>query len=225
MTQRLMELNFVLREEVIGGLPWKHGFLKQQSLGDMDRTLNIFLVKDAYAWINSMKANPFHAPHMERINWAPFLTKEWYSVLDSLGEVDRNPSNYQRFANIMQLRAAKLRDWIKVRDCLPYHYTLRYEDLIKNTTRVILDIARQFQPYGLRLRHLEPVTDVCVVHYGQCSTDSNRALRNQKIDYYLERKYITDTPETAQKFIRQNIDYETEFQLGYTYPSMKFSYL
>jgi len=219
MTQRLMNMNFNLSEEVIGGLPWKHGFASQQLLHDMDRTLNIFVVKDTYAWLNSMKQHPHHAPYFLHVDWVTFLTQKWYSEVDGR-EVDRNPQTRKSLANIMQLRAAKLRDWIKVRECVPYHYTVRYEDLIRNVTEVILDISQKFQSHGLKLRNDAPNENVCLVYFGECIDSYNLSNEiRKKRAYYLNRDYLREIPTFVKPYIMRNIDNVTEQIVGYSYPT------
>jgi len=168
LTQILLDQNFLLSEKVIGGLPWKHGWMHQQDLTLMSNTLNILLVKDAFSWLASMHKAPIHAPDHAELPLEVFLLREWYAEKD-IGEIDQHPVFGTRLVNIFQVRAAKLIDWNVVSPCLPYTYVLRYEDLIQNTTEAILSIAKTFSQNGLTLKTPGKIdTNVCVISFGGC---------------------------------------------------------
>jgi len=73
------------------------------------------------------------------------------------------------------------------------------------------------------MKHWEPLVDVCLVHYGQCQKTSE-TQRLDKIVYYLQRRYMSEIPETAKEFISRSLDYEAEEKMGYTYNSSISSY-
>jgi len=185
IAQTILDQNFILSEKVIGGLPWKHGWMSQQDLSQMQNTLNILLVKDAYSWLHSMHKAPIHAPDHADLPLEVFLLKEWYAEKD-IGEIDKHPVTGGRLANIFQVRAAKLYDWKSVASCLPLTYVIKYEDFISNTTKAILDIANTFASKGLRLKNPKVInTSVCVITFGACA---NKKEKNQTKNKNRSRK-------------------------------------
>jgi len=222
LTQNLLEQNFALPEKVIGGLQWKHGWMHQQDLSGMHKTLNVLLTKDAYAWLASMHKSPIHAPDHADLPLEVFLLQEWYSERNTV-EVDKHPITNKRLANIFQVRAAKLLDWEAVAPCLPYTYVLRYEDLIANTTKAILDIANKFASAGLRLKNPVINTSTCVISFGGCSSkkETNKTKiqleAKQKSKYYLDRQYLDTFEKRAADLVARNLDYATERRFGYEY--------
>jgi len=199
--------------------------MSEQELSVMNNTLNVLVIKDGYAWLNSMRKLPWHANNHFNLPWAHFLLLEWYSELGS-GEADLHPTTKEKLLNIFQLRAAKLLEWQKVMSCLPYTYTVRYEDLLINTTQVILDIADKFKNYGdLQMTPDAPNSNVCVVSFGTCveGTDQ-KALALKKRQYYLKREYLEYvTPDIAQ-LIYNNLNMELENSFGYNYDYLRQFY-
>jgi hypothetical protein len=228
LTQTLLDQNFVLSEKVIGGLPWKHGWMHQQDLTGMHKTLNVLLVKDAYAWLGSMQKAPIHAPDHADLPMEVFLLQEWCSERNAI-EVDKHPLTSKRLANIFQVRVAKLLDWEAVAPCLPYVYILRYEDLIANMTAAILDIAQKFK---LKMKGPKVNTSTCVISFGGCANQKKGERINQtkvkqeadaKAQYYLKRQFLENFEKSAADLVAQNLDYDLERKFGYEYdyvPSM-----
>jgi len=65
---------------VIGGLPWKHDFVRRADFSKQDSTLNILVTRHPYEWLSSMKRHPFYAHlHYNMPSMEAFLLREWVS--------------------------------------------------------------------------------------------------------------------------------------------------
>jgi len=176
-----------------------------------------------------MQKSPIHAPDHADLPMDLFLLKEWYAEKD-IGEIDRHPITNERFQNIFQVRVAKLVDWNAVASCLPYTYVMKYEDLVSNATQAILDLAKTFEPAGLRLKNPNRInTSVCVISFGGCV---NKKEKNQtkirqeseaKRQYYINHQYLSSFERGTSRLILQNLNQKIEEQFGYNYSHvMKF---
>ncbi|EKX39804.1 hypothetical protein GUITHDRAFT_114055 [Guillardia theta CCMP2712] len=85
---------------VIGGLPWKHGFMRNADLRDQSRTLNLLVTRSPYEWIDSMHRHPFYAEIHKGLNMSTFLSREWITFDDAF---DRVFAGYE----LNELRAAR----------------------------------------------------------------------------------------------------------------------
>ena len=64
---------------VIGGMPWKHDFMRRADLRNQHNTLNIICTRHPYEWISSMQRHPFYAHMHQGLPMIEFLTREWIS--------------------------------------------------------------------------------------------------------------------------------------------------
>ena len=103
-------------------LGWKHGFPHMTAVPA--DTLVICVLRHAGDWARSMHTKPWHCPaEMQTLEFSPFLRAQWRSIADRKryfpqvaalggeGEVlqhDRDPLTGLPFANLFQLRRAKL---------------------------------------------------------------------------------------------------------------------
>jgi len=114
-------------------LGWKHGFGGMTAVPP-DMVL-VLCVRDAAEWVLSMHRKPWHCtPAMQRLAFPEFIRAEWDTIVDedryfegaeALGlrgqplQHDRHPLTGARFADIFDLRRAKLAyalSWL-ARDC------------------------------------------------------------------------------------------------------------
>mmetsp|Transcript_88751 Transcript_88751/g.236247 ORF Transcript_88751/g.236247 Transcript_88751/m.236247 type:complete len:632 (+) Transcript_88751:98-1993(+) len=83
---------------VIGGLPWKHDFMRRADLAKADETLHVLVTRHPYEWIDSMRRNGFYTPFHKGLPMDKFLTLEWLSL-------DMNPSNLPRIEKYLRTNA------------------------------------------------------------------------------------------------------------------------
>lgn len=118
--QTVMKRNLALAPTRILG--WKHGF--PHMLAVPNRVLVVAVVRNPFDWSRSMHAKPWHAPaEMQRLEYSEFIRAPWESVVDRrdyfglpegdarLGaplQLDRHPLTGAAFANIFEMRNAKL---------------------------------------------------------------------------------------------------------------------
>jgi hypothetical protein len=124
---------------------WKH-FFHQPGVESADDCLFVVIYREPLAWLRSLQRTPWHvAPALRGLPMSEFLRHEWWCVWDEDGEVfpgdprygaemmiERDPETQQRFANVLHMRTAKIRNWESLREKTRYHFYLRFEDLTRD---------------------------------------------------------------------------------------------
>ena len=70
---------------VIGGLPWKHDFMRRADLRNQHTTLHVLCTRHPYEWISSMHRHPYYAYMHQASPMIEFLTREWISFYQGAG--------------------------------------------------------------------------------------------------------------------------------------------
>jgi hypothetical protein len=166
--ERCSGTNFVaelLRRNLPGLLPtdhygWKHGYA-DRVVDDAPECLFVVVHRDVFDWVRSLQQKPWHAgaPLRDR-PLGEFVREPWWCEwgrdmpmaeddprfgTEMLHERDR--ATGERFANVLQLRAAKQRDWAALAERVRHAVSVRYEDVAAEPKRFVREVARRF---GLR---------------------------------------------------------------------------
>lgn len=220
-------LHFLLEKNIKGvkvgyRYGWKHGFAKLDKLKEKagEDTLVMCIFKDPYSWLVSMHGKPHHAPQLMGLPLSNFLKEEWacyegdnYDKRDLeknpvLPEQEmmweRNPETGERFENVVQVRTAKAKRLLQIKDVCPKVMYVRYEDLLARPRIYICDIAGKF-----RLRLNGPV-QVSMGYFGK-----NPKAKFDRKDYYAQKKYLEKYKPEDLAFINQHLDEAVEKELGY----------
>ena len=157
-------------------------------------TLFVCMVRNPYDWLSALFKTKHHVPFQMK-TFDKFLLSEWYSIhheefSDKQGQErldDRYWKDNTRHKNIFQMRQRKL---LYLKETVPtltknYHY-IRYEDLCKNTSAVMIELSEKFQ-IPIVNSHLE------------------KSL--VKSPYRIRKEY--------KEIIDKNIDWDTECLFGY----------
>mmetsp|Transcript_58943 Transcript_58943/g.156120 ORF Transcript_58943/g.156120 Transcript_58943/m.156120 type:complete len:850 (-) Transcript_58943:192-2741(-) len=80
---------------VIGGLPWKHDFMRRANLAKAGVTLHILATRHPYEWLESMQRNGFYAPFHKGLRMDKFLALEWISL-------EMNPNSLPMVENFLR---------------------------------------------------------------------------------------------------------------------------
>mmetsp|Transcript_58962 Transcript_58962/g.156273 ORF Transcript_58962/g.156273 Transcript_58962/m.156273 type:complete len:478 (-) Transcript_58962:388-1821(-) len=79
---------------------------------------------------------------------------------------DRDPDTGQRFPNVIALREAKLRDWLRVSQTLRYSHHVTCRDFMLDPRELLETLENKFML--IRKSHLGWETDLCVWRFGMC---------------------------------------------------------
>jgi len=107
-----------------------------------DKVLFIGIVRNPFDWLNSLFIDKHHlAPHLKN-NIKSYLNDEFWSIHDNynLGEImeDRNIFTKERYKNIFEMRATKIKYLLEVLPTIVKNYTfIRYEDLINDFEKTL----------------------------------------------------------------------------------------
>lgn len=136
---------------------WKHGFTWKVK-DEAPSCVFVVVHRDPLDWVRSLHQKPWHcAEPLRDRSFAEFVREPWWCEWGrdmSLDEGDerlgtemmheRDPQTGERFANVLRMRAAKLRDWRslagRVRHCL----AVRYEDVVADPKAFVRRVAREF---------------------------------------------------------------------------------
>lgn len=137
-------------------LGWKHGFI------DRDQTaapglLVIVAHRHPLRWLSSVHRSPFElSDAMRRMSFAEFIRAEWAPVwrlrehgreIEKPATADMRPGTSIPFANVFEMRAAKLRYYEDLA-AMPTHVAfIRFEDANRDPEGVVTALAEGF---GLR---------------------------------------------------------------------------
>lgn len=137
---------------------WKHGFPAMPHAPAA--TLFVVVVRHPETWVQSLHRTPWHAaPALRALPLATFLRSEWQAVIDNVGlgaernqpgwgdelQWDRHPLSGRRFANVAQLRRAKLEAHLALETRCPSAVGIRYEDARNAPQEVVAELARRLR--------------------------------------------------------------------------------
>ncbi len=151
-------------------LGWKHGF--PHALAYPDEVLIVVVFREAFAWLRSMYAKPWHASAaLQRLSFSRFIRAEWDSVVnraDYFGlppgspligcalQHDRHPLTGARFGNPIALRNAKLAGFLGLANRATNVAMIRHEALTAEPEAALAVLRESFGlggPDGFRGVH------------------------------------------------------------------------
>ena len=212
--KRLLGRNSDLRpSEVLG---WKHGF-SQASAIPPDLAV-IGIVRRADDWARSMHVRPWHCTaEMQQLEFADFIRAEWDTRVDRpqyfagakdaglAGQPlqhDRHPLTGRRFANLFDLRRAKLEGLLSylARDC---SFVLLRMETLTGDPETTLDRILEVLGQPARTGDLRPVVKRLGTRF-RPAVDARPPTPEQMCDEDLDH-------------LREYVDASREQALGYEY--------
>ena len=206
--QHLLEKNL---ESIIirWNFGWKH-FFHEAGVEEADEHLFIIIYRNPFDWLRSLNNNPHHAaPELRKNTFSDFIRKEWWCIWDEHANktpdddiygtemmFEREPETGQRFANVMRLRTAKIRDWESLREKTKHNIYVRYEDLAAQPQAFLETLCEQF---GVALS----------------TSFANVEGRPGTKRKYRPRKY-KPIKEYDLRYIMQELDLPLEERIGYS---------
>ncbi len=168
--------------------------------------LFIIVFRDPYDWVRSFHRIPWHAhPSLQGIPFEQFIRRPWrLDPSDFIREkiynplMDQNPIDGSPFKNVLELRTAKIRTMLKIKNKANNVYYLNYESVRDHPREVLEEIQNRFglvpNPAGY-----QPVLQ-------------NKGFKNQPV--YTKRKYLKIN-KTDLDHINSNLDKPLERKIGY----------
>lgn len=202
---------------------WKHGFINFKKLPNLnnDNTLFIFISKDPYSWIVSMKKKPHHAPQLYNLPLEEFVRQEWacykgenYGNRDLVNNPlkpeeemlnERNPITKERFENVIAMRNAKNKCFLKLRNHVKHYRRIKYENLLKHPERSIKKIAEEFSI------PLKDQVENTTGYFGR-----NPKVKFSNKSYYLNKEYLKFYSKDLIEYVNQYLDESIESRLQYS---------
>lgn len=200
---------------LISVLPYNHKhFFQDINLirkSDTRDTLFIFISRDIIEWLNSFLVNTFHADKDIRKckSMNEFIRKEWKCVFDATSGTrdtekhfgkemmfERNPSDGKRFSNVIQMRNAKMKHFLSLKNEVENFLHLKYEDVRDSPKEYLEGICEMF---NIPMKN----------HYREINTVRGKG----RIPY--KRKLYPALSEQELDTIMENIDTDLEKELSY----------
>lgn len=142
-----------------GVFGYKHWFFNNwDDLARSDDTLFLVIFRNPVNWLSSLNKTPFHcSPSLHNLSFSEFIRAEWSCIWDDVANVDktnpkygtemmheRDPSTGKRFSNVLELRKAKLLNWLKMASYTTNIAYLSYEELLKSPESYLPTILERF---------------------------------------------------------------------------------
>jgi len=156
--RRLVELNFTCSDTPRVGA--KHWFYDKDHVIRVGTASTLFLVivRDPRTWLRSMWAQPYHVHSSLRgVTFDQFIQKEWRCNFDETSHTppghpnfgaemmfERSPETGKRFANVVQMRSAKLRALLELRRIVDHFVVITYEELVSSPQTVVKFLETRF---------------------------------------------------------------------------------
>lgn len=178
---------------------------------DTSDTLFLFISRDVMEWLNSFKKNPFHTDKTIRNckDMGTFLRTEWKCVYDNTSGTpessklygremmcERNPSDGQRFENVVQMRNAKMAHFLGLREVVEHFVHVRYEDVRDDPRNFIENLCSEFS-----ILKTKTFCDV-------------KTVRGKGRVAY-KRTYYPEMAAEDAEFVVRNVNTDLESLLGY----------
>lgn len=195
---------------------YKH-FLPQARVGEASDYLVVAVYRHAEDWLRSLHRTPWCAAlELKNRPIGEFMRGQWWCVWDRHANVrrddprfgqemmfERDPDTGERFANVVQMRNAKVRAWERVVADARFGLSVQMEQVRQNPEAFVQRVACQtgLQP----VRPFVPVKTYKGLKWWQGW--KTRGLRGERAEL---------APEDRQ-FLRAQLDLEQEAAIGYRY--------
>lgn len=155
--ESLVNVN-LLDVKVTWDFGWKH-FFHEPGVEQAGDTLFICIYRDPVDWLRSFDKKRWHvAPELKELSFSDYIRAEWQCVWDEDADkfpgdplyrtemlFERDPETGERFANVIKMRAAKIKNWESLQGKVAHQISIRYEDLESDPKAIIKLIASKFK--------------------------------------------------------------------------------
>jgi len=160
-----------------------------------DQSLFLFIHRNVFAWLASVRHYPFGAFHLRNKPMGEFIRSGFTSTTERIRD-DRH------YANFVEMRKLKFQEWKRLEKSVGNFLNVPWEKVALNTVPWLHKLASK---YKLPIRNgcgpLEYIGDI---------TDERRR-------YYSAHQYMREFTSEDINFVLSQCDLETEKHFGYDY--------
>jgi hypothetical protein len=217
----LLEENFSVEMITSGKYGWKHWFVEERRLRrwGTKNTLFIVIFRNPYDWLISFNRAAHHASNHRGLSLSDFISKKWEegAVPRTKGKdvYEMNPQNGLPYENVLDLRTAKIKDFLKLRSLAENVEYVKYEELIANDYQLADD-------WSIKLKEkyqLESKASQIQIPGSYCNGDSKKGKINigkhVSTQFYFNPSFSNAINPDLLQDINTKIDWETEKIIGY----------
>ena len=161
---------------------------------DYDETLFLFIHRDVFAWLASVRNHPHGAWHLQGKPMSTFIRSSFTAKSERI----RPNCTYVNFMEMRKLKMSRWRDLIKE---VKNVESFRYCDVIEDRLASIEKIAEK---YSLTFK-------------GGKADYIGRNISEDRLQYYIQRRYMAEFNKEDQAFILSQCDLDVESFFGYDY--------
>lgn len=195
---------------------WKHGYFSLSVTDNFGKSidyLTIVIFRDVFDWIRSFYLTPHHLEGAKAASWknkptfSEFIRREIKMIDDqnNYKNMDRHPLSLDFPKNILELRKWKTENWLNYKKLEKPVYYVKYEDLLNNPEHIIREINDKWFNVNFVFENWElPARWAGAGH----KEDTNIP--------YRKKKYF-DISDSDMNYLMQNIDWDLEKKIGYSY--------
>lgn len=190
-------------------LPPEHylGDPKCYTFEGTDDYLFIIIFRNPYDWVRSFYDKPHHAnTNIKKLLFSEFIRAPW--ELNYKNEVvkrqtafnplmDRNPADGTLFKNVLELRAAKIRNMLLIKDRAKNVYYINYETARDNPQKVLKEIENIFMITANS-------TYLPVIYY----------KGKEQSGIFKKKKYVFISPQDLEH-LNSQLNKDLEKEIGY----------
>lgn len=183
---------------------------RHYSFAGTEKILFIVIFRDPYDWVRSFHLDPWHAKERFPINlsFAEFIRRPW--ILDEAEPeniqlrqlnplMDCNPIDGKPFKNVFQLRTAKIRTMLKIKERAHNVYYINYETVRDHPKEVLSELEKFFK--------LSPTSSYHPVVFYKA---------DQRQGVYKQKKY-QDISNNDLHYINSQLNEKLENKIGYKF--------
>lgn len=192
---------------------WKH-FFHGPGVEAASDCLFVVIYRNPFDWLRSFNRSPWHAaPALWNLDFSAFIRAPWWCIYDEHWPVapddprygtelmlERSPETGERFANVVRLRSAKIRNWEGLRDIAAHTAYVRYEDLNARPQAFVDSLCGRFELPRLPVFH---------------AVREDKGKRHR----YRPKAYVP-VSEADVQFVLGELDLSLEAQVGYDIPAL-----
>lgn len=167
-----------------------------RTAGEEAQTLFLFIHRNVFAWLASVRLYPFGAFHLRNKPMSEFIRSGFTSTTERVRD-------NRVYANFIEMRKLKFQMWQKMKKEVQNFINVPWDAISKNTIPWLRSLHFIYS-LPLKCSKLEYIGDI---------TDERRR-------YYLDHQYMNEfTPEDID-FVLSQCDLEVEKYFGYDYEEL-----
>lgn len=161
-----------------------------------DQTLFLFIHRNVFAWLASVRLYPFGAFHLRNKPMGEFIRTGFTSTTERVRD-DRV------YANFIEMRKLKFQEWRRMKENTANFINVPWEEIVTNTVPWLRSLH---YAYSLPKRRVE------LEYIGD--------ITEQRRNYYLDHYYMNEFSDEDKDFVLSQCDLEVEKYFGYDYEEL-----